>query len=471
MIPMRAILDTISRLKGPIIALGTVGAVLSGFVGYWNTYKAVRDDVVPVVAKSTATDRTLAASSNDAGPLSIVVLPFASLSTDPALAYVAEGLTASITSDLSRIRDAYIVSATSALTYRDKALTAPQIGRDLGVRFVLQGNVQSAGAKIRVNAQLTDTSANTQIWSESFDGDTSDLFALQDKVTTLIGNSMGRELTIRAARESEKRKGTQSLNDLILRCRALALKSQSLENYREIIDLSRKVLEIDPDHVEGKLVLARHLALEAYIFTEMFKPEIRAQKMAEASALLAVVSKIDPENPDLPFPEQMIRALNGDAEGTLRSAERYLMLNPKVPRAYSILGLTYLHRGEIKRGTDILLQGLALDPKHPPDVLLSNLALAALMANDLDTAIAWGTKAKALNPTYFVALRILASAYALKGDTAAASANVADLLATQPNATISKAIERTDTIVPTQQFRAWFRDRMVPGLRLAGLPE
>jgi tetratricopeptide (TPR) repeat protein len=336
---------------------------------------------------------------------------------------------------------------------------------------VLQGNVQSAGAKIRVNAQLTDTSANTQIWSESFDGDTSDLFALQDKVTTLIGNSMGRELTIRAARESEKRKGTLGVNDLLLRARALALKPQSPKNFQEIAALARQALVIDPDHVDAKLILAHHLLLKVSNFPQSLTSENRAQELIEARTLLTAVTKTDPENTEIPAIESILSTLTGNTDAAFQPAERYLVLNPKSQRAHIILGITYLNRGDYNRGTNILLQGLALNPKHPIDVLLGNLALGAFMAGDIDAAIAWGLKAKAANMDNPNLLKILASTYAVKGQKAEASALVAKVLAIEPDCSISKELELTNSVRPDGYFRRWFHEKMVPAMRLAGFPE
>ena len=160
---LERILARLKTLKGAIVAIAGVGAVLGGLAGYWNAYQAARG--------STQSAQLLAlVGKGDAGPLSIVVLPFANLTGDPQQAYLADGLTAAVTADLSRIRDAFIVSTATAFAYKDKAFTVQQIGKELGVRFALQGGVQRSGDKIRINAQLADTTTNAQLWSESFDG-------------------------------------------------------------------------------------------------------------------------------------------------------------------------------------------------------------------------------------------------------------------------------------------------------------
>jgi len=150
----------LKRFRGPIVAIAAFGAVLSGLLGYWRAYETVQTVVVPKSAPTVVTA--------DAGPLSIVVLPFQNLTGDPNEAYVADGVTANLTADLSRIRDAFIVNATTAFAYKDKPVTAQQVGKELGVHFVLQGSVQRNGTKIRINAQLADAISNAQLWSDTF---------------------------------------------------------------------------------------------------------------------------------------------------------------------------------------------------------------------------------------------------------------------------------------------------------------
>jgi TolB-like protein len=167
-------------------------------------------------------------------PLSILVLPFANQTGDDKKAYIADALTMSITADLSRIRDAFVVPATTAFTYRAKGLTVQQVAKDAAVRFVLNGSVQASGQDVRVTAQLVDAKTGAQLWNEMFRGDLSNLFALQDQVTILVGNSIGERMVIVAARESETRRSAPQVVDLMLRARALSFRPQSVENFREV---------------------------------------------------------------------------------------------------------------------------------------------------------------------------------------------------------------------------------------------
>lgn len=455
----------LARLKGPIVAVAAVGAVLSGMVGYWNTYRTVRGGVAPAVATN--------ALPADAGPLSIVVLPFANLTGDPAQAYVADGLTASVTADLSRIRDAFVVGTGSALAFKDKALTAQQVGKELGVRFVLQGNVQRSGSKMRINAQLTDSASNAQLWSEAFDGETGDLFALQDQVTTLIGNSMGRELVVRAARESERRTSSSTVADLLLRARAMTFKRLSLADLQEQEAVSRKALALEPGNVEAMSFLAMSLTTQAANFGRSLGKEAKEKAIAEAVKICARIQATDPENLRLYLVLGQIALLMGDLDGSLRAHEKYLALAPKQPVSYINLANLLHYRVQPQRALALLQKALALDPKNPRDLLLLNLSWVEFMLGDYDAAIAWALKFRESNPTFRPGESTLAVAYAMKGDRERARAAMEASIKADPTNTVSANVRNIEDPANhvNPAYRAWFLQTYVPAMRLAGYPE
>ena len=125
-----------------------------------------------------------------------MVLPFANLSNDPEQQYFADGITEDLTTDLSRIADMFVISRNTAFTYRNKPVDTKQIGRELGVRYVLEGSVRRSGNQIRVNAQLIDAETDAHLWAERFDRDTDDLFAVQDEITSRIAIALGSELVL-----------------------------------------------------------------------------------------------------------------------------------------------------------------------------------------------------------------------------------------------------------------------------------
>jgi TolB-like protein len=161
----------------PLIAGIVALLVLIGGVAWW-FLNANR----PVAAASKA--------PAEAAHLSIVVLPFTNLSNDPAQDYFADGITENLTTDLSRIRDSFVIARNTAFTFKGKSIDAKEIGRELGVRYVLEGSVQRDGTRVRVNAQLIDAQSGAHLWADRFEEDASDLFKLQDQVVARLANSL-----------------------------------------------------------------------------------------------------------------------------------------------------------------------------------------------------------------------------------------------------------------------------------------
>ena len=174
--------------------------------------------------------------------LSIVVLPFVNLSNDPEQQYFADGITGDLITDLSRIPDMLVISRYTAFTYRDKPVDIKQIGRELGVRYALEGEVQRSGTRVRVTAQLIDAETDTHLWAERFDGDPSDLFTWQDEITNRIAVALDLELVDAAAARPSERPDTR---DYILRGRAVRLKPPSRENRTNAIALFEQALALD----------------------------------------------------------------------------------------------------------------------------------------------------------------------------------------------------------------------------------
>jgi TolB-like protein/thioredoxin-like negative regulator of GroEL len=460
----------IRRARGVIPVVAAGGVVLSGGLGYWNTYRAVQG-----LPATPAGASGLGALPADAGPLSIVVLPFANLTGDPAQGHLADGMTASVTTDLSRIGDAFVVGAGTALAFKDKALKAREVGQELGVRFVLQGNVQRSGNRIRIQAQLTDTATNAQLWSESFAGDGSDLFTLQDQVTTLIGNSMGRELVVRAARDSERRRSSPTVTDLLLQARALQIRPQTLPNWQRVEALCRQALALEPGHSDATLILAKSLALQGKNFGLELGIEAWMSKVDEAADLGARLrdSSVHANDPRLHEVLGLVAQLRGDFEGTLREYQSRLTLEPKSQEAHVELANAYYNQGEPKRALELLTQAMALDPKYPLDSVVANLSWVEFMLGNHDAAIEWGLKAKAANPTWYARYTTLATAYAMKGDREKATAAAATAFKANSRNTISGTTILLDfPLIPVHPaYRTWALQHLVPAMKLAGFPE
>jgi adenylate cyclase len=451
----------LKRFRGPIAAIAAFGAVLSGLLGYWSAYQTVEKVVVPKASPTVVTA--------DAGPLSIVVLPFQNLTGDANQAYVADGLTASLTADLSRIRDAFIVNAATAFAYKDKPVTAQQVGKELGVHFVLQGSVQRNGTKIRISAQLADAISNAQLWSDTFEGDQSDLFALQDQVTARIGNSIGREIVIVAARESETRKSSPKAADLMLRAKALGLKPYTLKNLQQMEDLYRQVLALEPSNASAMARLAGSLISQPNNFRSQMDERTKERKFAEGRELALKAKELDPDIPAIYSAISTYAANHDDYEGHVRAEETLLSLAPKSPGAYNGLAVSFFDGGQPKRAIELLTQAINLDPKHPNDLILLNMGRAYFMLGDNDAAIEWCLRAIEKNATFPTTYAYLAMAYALKGEDSKARAAATQLRRLDP----SYKVLQFEEVIPSQPaaFKEWYEKKLVPAVRKAGLPE
>src|SRR5215471_951417 len=189
--------------------------------------------------------------------LSIVVLPFTNLSDDREQQYFADGITEDLTTDLSRLANMFVISRNTAFTYRNKPIDTKQIGRELDVRYVLEGSVRRSGNQVRVSAQLIDAQTNAHLWADRFNRDTNDLFVLQGEITGRLANALDVELI--AAEASRLTEHPDAL-DYILRGRAVLLKSRTPDTFREAIGLFEHALALDPRSVEAQSLLADALA-------------------------------------------------------------------------------------------------------------------------------------------------------------------------------------------------------------------
>jgi TolB-like protein/class 3 adenylate cyclase len=229
------------------IAAVTIGVLVVAAGGWW-FWPTTRPTSTPAVAAATSIAQPLAAPR-----LSIVVLPFANLSNDPDQQYFSDGITDDLTTNLSRISDSFVISRNTAFTYRNKPVDTRRIGRELGVRYVLEGSVRRVGDKVRVNAQLINAEADVHLWADQFDSDMGDLFALQNEITSRIASALSLGLlTAEVARPTED----PDALDFILRGRAAYWKPLTRGTLAEAIDMFERALVLDPRSVEAQARLA-----------------------------------------------------------------------------------------------------------------------------------------------------------------------------------------------------------------------
>ena len=451
-------------IAGKWIALGAAGAIAAIGVAWY----ALHGKTVSPPANADTTTAT-----STINPLSIMVMPFANQTGDKEKAYIADALTSSVTADLARIRDAFIVPVATAYSLADRKLSIPQLGKAAAVRFVLNGSVTSSGARLRIGASLADTQSGEQLWTENFDGELDNLFDLQDRVTIRIGNSIGMQMIIVSARESEKRKSTPQVTDLLMRAKALELKQQSLKTHKLIEGLYRQALAIEGDNLQAKTGLARNLAVQV----DNFDVELGLDKKGriglakEAVDLANAVREVDPQEPGVYLPIATYATLLGDLTGALQAQRRALELQPTRISAYTLLGLALLRMGEAQEATTVLQKGLQFaSPARPPAEIYGLLSWAAFMLGRPDGAIEWAEKAVRTNPGRALYYSRLALAHALKGDRTQATKAAAEAVRLQP-----KLILNLGDTVPwpgrEKQYQEYIDTRYLPAWRLAGLPE
>ena len=447
-------------ITGAIVLLVVLG------IYYSRLDKSAAD---PGAANSTAMQSSATSTIN---PLSIMVMPFANQTGDTQKAYIADALTSSITDDLVRIQDAFIVSTATAYSLQDKKLTIAQLGKEAAVRFVLNGGVTSDGEKLRIRAALSDTQSGAQLWTENFDGSKADLFALQDKVTARIGNSIGQEMFIVAARDSEKRASTPKVTDLLMRTRAIDITRDSLKNNQAAVALCRQALAIEPDNIAAKARLAIGLAIQASQYDSELNLD-RAARIAlakQAADLAREVNAIDPKIPVVYTAIAIHAGLTGDQQGNVQAERRRVELQPKSTGAYNALGVALLRMGDAHGAKAVLEKSLQFAfAARPPVLSYRNLSWASLILDQPDEAIAWAQKALTASPSA-ASYRTLALAYALKGDEKQARKAAAEAVRLNPRLRLDIA-DDTPWLGKEAQYRKYIETKYLPAWRLAGLPE
>jgi len=288
--------------------------------------------------------------------LSIVVLPFANLSDDPEQQYFADGITEDLTTDLSRIADMFVISRNTAFSYRNKPINTKQIGRELGVRYVLEGSVRRSGNQIRITAQLIDAETDAHLWAERFDGDTTDLFAVQDLVTSRIALTRGSEL-LRA--EVARPIQHPDAFDYILRGRSASLASRTPDTYREMVQSFERALALDPRSVEAQSLLATFLA--GRVMDNM--TDTAAADMSRAEDLAGRASAASPQSYLARFARaQVLRAQRRFAEA-IPEYETVLAFNRNYVFAIYALAQCKLFTGSIDDTIPLVEQAIRLSPR------------------------------------------------------------------------------------------------------------
>jgi len=427
---------------------------------------ALRIQGVPGVPTADASPTTSTSPPFAAPRLSIVVLPFTNLSDDREQQYFADGIAEDLTTDLSRLANMFVISRNTAFTYRNQPIDTKQIGRELAVRYVLEGSVRRAGGQVRVSAQLIDAETDTHLWAERFDGEATDLFALQDEITSRIAVALNIELV---AAEAARPTANSDALDYILRGRAELEKPRSPDTYARAIGFFEHALALDPSSVEAQSRLA--FALTARVLDEM--ADTGALDSARAEALVRRALAASPRSLIAHIAKGMVLRAQHRNQEAIREYETAISFDHNWASGYAQLASCKFNIGSIDETIPLVEKAIRLSPR---DGRIGNwsarIGIVHLVQSRMDEAILWLEKARSANPAHPVFCGWLAAAYALNNETERASAELAEARRlSSDDRYLSIARLRAADYWGRPKTRALLEATFFGGLRRAGMPE
>jgi adenylate cyclase len=396
--------------------------------------------------------------------LSIVVLPFANLSDDPQQEYFVDGITEDLTTDLARIEGSQVIARNSAFTYKGKPVDAKRIGRELGVRYVLEGSVQRSGNQVRINAQLVDAETGAHLWAERFDRDAGDLFALQNEITARIARALQSQLAI-----AEARRPTASPDalDYLLRGRAVVTKPISRERYDEAVTLFETALALDPQATDAAAWLAA--ALAARVVDDL--SDLPNEDLHRAERLVAQALAMSPNSALAHYVKGQVLFAQSHCKEAIPEYERAISLDRSRAPAYARLGFCKFLTGSVGDAIPYFEQAIHLSP-HEPGIApwYGRMGVIYLLQSRTDEAIGWLEKANSENARLAFVHAYLAAGYALKGDTERARAELHEAQGLS-KAYLSLANVEKSNWYDNPEIRGLAEATYFPGLRRAGISE
>jgi len=424
-----------------------------------NISKPVHAYAIHTGAYSSLTERLSAAPPLPDKP-SIAVLPFQNMSGDPEQEYFADGMVEEITTALSRFHWLFVIARNSSFTFKGKAVDIKEVGRRLGVRYVLEGSVRKASGKVRIAGQLIDAVTGAHIWADRFERDLTDVFALQDEVTVAVVSAIQPKLLqTEIGMATRRRPENLTAYDFFLR----AMQQYYLttrESLAEAIRLTHRALELDP-RFGFVAVLAGICHMQRVLYGYAVDPQFDRKEAVRLSRLALSVDDGDPET--LGRAGLISAYMVGDSESAIEMTDRAVALNPNSFLAWSSRGHVYRIAGVPEEALRSFERAIRVSPVDPRlHLTFVGVALASIELRRFDEAIVAGKKAQRQNSSFSAAYRCLASAFAHLGRDAEAREVAARVLELDPAFTISAWIARGG------QSNAKL---LIEGLRKAGLPE
>src|SRR3984885_3448300 len=395
--------------------------------------------------------------------LSIVALPFTSLGVDVEHELFVDGVTESLTTDLSRFNNAVVASRNTAFTYKGKSVDAKQIGHDLNVRYVLEGSIQRGGSRMRINVQLIDAITGNHLWADRFDKPMADLFDMQDEIVSKLANELRPELTAAEAKRAENVADPDSM-DLYFQG-VQQFNKGGVPNIEAARGYFERAVALDPTNIDALVGAARADVLVGAIFTT----EHRAERLTEAEALLIKGISIAPRNYWAHLWLGFIQIQTNRASRAIGELEQALTLNRNLGAAHAWMGQAKITIGRAEEAEAHVDQAFRLSPTDAVAFMWTHVrGLAKLHLGADDEAVAFFRRSVDASRNYPLSHFYMAAALAHLGRLDEARAEVKAGATLAPNYSIARFLSMAESDNPTYLKQ---RERILEGLRKAGVPE
>ncbi len=399
---------------------------------------------------------------------SLVVLPFQNMSGDPEQEYFADGMVEEITTALSRIRWLFVIARNSAFTYKGRAVDVRQIGRELGVRYVLEGSVRKAGSRVRITGQLVEAATGAHLWADRFDGTLEDVFDLQDQVAASVIGAI--EPNLRAAEiERARRKPPESQQAYDLMLRALPhLHGLGRHDMTQATRILQNAIEIDPSYPPA----LAHLAWCHWLTVVQGWIKRDDQSVAEMVRLARTALSLDGNDPEvLRLSGGVIARAAGDLTEGIGLLERAITLNPNDATALVQAAGLHAYAGDTRTAVAYLERAGRLNPLNPPPMFYFAYAMAQFVAGDHEAVVDWTARALHQRPNHLASLRYRAASLGLLGRLEEGRQVVKRLFTLAPDFTIAGARQHVEFNMNNVFKTPGVADAMYEGLRRCGVPE
>jgi adenylate cyclase len=432
-----------------------------------------KPDARPVTAEDSQRSPVVPGIEPNSAPrLSIIVLPFANLSDDPEQEYFADGITDDLTTDLTRISGSFVIARSTASAYKGRAVDVKEIGRELGVRYVLEGSLRRSGDKVQANVQLIDCKSGAHVWADRFETDRRNLAVAHNEITSRLAQTLHLELVRDAGRRVEQEQSVDpDAQDLMMRGWAWYHRPRSAMATQEAQRAFERALDVDPRSVDARIGLALTLLVN---LIGNFAPRSNStfqRDGARAGHLLVEAIESDPNNTMAHSTMGHLRCVQNRLTESRIEFERAIALGADDAFTHSQFGWTLLALGEPRAGLAQGAKALRLSPRDPTrwgPYLLSGWC--RLLLNEVEPAIDLLTKSRAANPRPYHTHFQLAAALGLKGDLDGAKACLAESLKLNPEVS-SLARFRAFRPWGSPQYWALYEKTAAAGLRRAGFPD